>query len=131
MEDTENKSTLPDIETMDDAELTLYQQEVERTARNLARFLEIEEEEKTLEDIVFSLEMVKVNNNARNPVEFADMLGENAIVLNAAFQFYLDKAHKSPAPDHKIRLALLAQSQLIRSIATWKRIAEMQNGGTK
>ena len=109
----------------------LHIQECERTARNLMRLLEIEENEKALKDIVFSLEMTKADNNARNPIDFADMLSVNARTLNAAFEFYLSKAHQSPEPDQKIKLAFAAQSLLVRSIDSWKRLSDMQIGGTK
>lgn len=109
----------------------LYQQDCERTARNLARLMEIEADEKSLKDIVFSLEMTKADNNARNPLDFADMLSVNARVLNAAFEFYLSKAHEAAEPDQKIKLAFAAQSLLVRSIGCWKRLSDMQIGGTK
>lgn len=109
----------------------LLHEESERTARNLLRLMEIEADEKSLKDIVFSLEMTKADNNARNPIDFADMLSVNARVLNAAFEFYLSKAHKSAEPDQKIKLAFAAQSLLVRSIGCWKRLSDMQIGGTK
>ncbi len=111
--------------------VTLRQKEVERTAANILLFLQEEQDDDSLDHVVFSLEQSMAETHAKNPIDFSDMLTTNARILNAAFEFYLNKAHQSKTSNEKILLAMRAQSQLARTIDTWRRLANFQNGGTK
>lgn len=115
----------------DPEKLAIRAKECDEIARAILRQVAIEDEERALNNMAFSLEMVEIDCATGHPAEFANMLTSNTRVLDAAFKYYLKKAHKADQPDQKIRLAFAAQSQLVRSIETWKRIAQMQIGGTK
>lgn len=109
----------------------LHAQSVERTARNMLNFYEAEKQRQSLDAVVFSLERSMAETQMNNPVDFSDMLTTNARILNAAFEYYLDKAHQSPAADGKIGLAMKMQTQLARTIDVWRRLADFQNRVTK
>src|SRR5688500_896413 len=112
-------------------EFDLHMKTVEKTAANLLHFLEIEKERAAIDNVVFSLHQSIADMQAKNPLDFSDMLTTNARILNAAFEYYLDKAHHSPAADHKIVLAMKMQGQLTRTIDAWRRLADFQNRVTK
>lgn len=115
----------------DSPEFDLYAESLTKTAANIMRFLEIEEEKKAIDNVVFSLEQTILDNQAKNPIDFSDILTTNARILNAGFEFYLNKAHTCAEGDAKILMAMKMQGQLARTIDTWRRLAHFQKGGTK
>lgn len=119
------------LDGMTEEEFDLEAEVIRRTAINMVHFLKVEEEKKAVDQVVFSLRQSMVDNQAKNPLDFSDILTTNARILNAGFEFYLDKAHESPQAEQKIAMAMKMQSQLARTIDTWRRLANLQNERTK
>lgn len=69
---------------------------------------------------------------AEHPRDFKEILAEQAHVLGAGFDYFLTTAAQSgSAHDKRVMLALKMQSQLTRTIDTWRRLENAQNERTK
>lgn len=97
-------------------------QKLELAAKNLRHLLKVQEEQVSLDNIVSSLERTIVDAHAGNPSDFSDILAAQTRILDATFNFYIDKAKNGYSEDDKINIALRAQRQTDRTINTWKRI---------
>lgn len=127
--DKPQESALPPLPALpsDDASPA----EMEAAADRYLRYHMAKTERDALDKIVFSLENALVGGNPGGMPDFPAMLAVNAQALNAAFEYYLTRAHQSPAGDAKILMALRMQTQLTRTIDTWRRFANFQNDQTK
>lgn len=106
-----------------------YREEVSRVGAALVkkvqeeeRLEKIAEEQAALDKIVFNLTRAFEEPPSSTFCDFSKMLDRNARILNAGFEYYLDKAAESPKGDLKIRLAVQMQSQLVRTIDAWRRM---------
>lgn len=95
------------------------------------RIEKIEAERAALDSVVFNLSQAFENPPSSTFIDFSGMLDRNARILNAAFEYYLDKAVESPKADQKIRLAAYMQSQLIRTVDAWRRLENFHQSKTK
>lgn len=95
------------------------------------RVLKIQQERATLDTVVFNLSKTFEEPPPCVFTDFSTMLDRNARILNAAFEYYLDKAEESPRADQKIRLAVYMQSQLIRTVDAWRRLENFHQSKTK
>lgn len=95
------------------------------------RLRAIEQERAALDTVVFNLSQTFESPPSSTFLDYSSMLDRNARILNAAFEYYLDKAVDSPKADQKIRLAVQMQSQLVRTIDAWRRLENFHEGKTK
>lgn len=88
-------------------------------------------EQAALDTVVFNLSQAFENPPSCVFSDHGKALDRNIRILNAAFEYYLEKAAQSNKPDGKIRLAAQMQSQMVRSIDAWRRLEEFHTGKTK
>jgi hypothetical protein len=91
-------------------------------ARNLQHLLKIADEHVILDNIVESLERTIIDAHCGNSDDFSDILAAQARILDAAFNYYVNKSKDAYSEDDKINIALRAQRQTDKAINTWKRI---------
>lgn len=124
--------------TIDDPDFVKSIRETEEIARRILaetaeaqRRQKAEEERAALDTVVFNLTQTFENPPSSTFIDFSQMLDRNARILNAAFEYYLDRAVDSPKADQKIRLAAQMQAQLVRTIDAWRRLEHFHQGKTK
>ncbi len=110
-----------------------YREEVSQVAARVVkkaqeeeRLEKIAEEQAALDKIVFNLTRAFEEPPPSSFCEFTEVLDRNARILNAGFEYYLDRAAESPKGDLKVRLAIQMQSQLVRTIDAWRRMQNFQ-----
>lgn len=86
------------------------------------RLAKIAAEKAALDTVVFTLKRTFEEPSPSTFFDYSELLDRNARILNAGFEYYLDKAVESPKADQKIRLAMEMQSQLVRTIDAWRRL---------
>ena len=126
-----------DTTEFDETDLSEAGHDADEVARRLLALLDaqngdaIAEERAALDGVVFNLTQAFENPPSSTFLDFSALLDRNARILNAAFEYYLDKAVDSPKADAKIRLAAQMQAQLVRTIDAWRRLENFHQGKTK
>lgn len=100
-------------------------------AANLKHFLKIQNEQITLEDLKHDILQSMADAHAGNPDDMSAVLAKQMRVLDATYDYYMDKATGKYTEDDKVSMALRAQSQALRTINTWARLKHSPERGTK
>jgi hypothetical protein len=88
-------------------------------------------ERAALDKVVFNLTHAYENPPPSTFIDYSKLLERHTSILNAAFEYYLDKAVQSSNPDRKIQLAMQMQSRVVRAIDAWRRLEKFLNEKTK
>lgn len=110
------------------AEVQLLAEKAEQAA---GKFEKIAADQAALDMVVFNLTRTFENPPPSTFCDYSELLDRNARILNAGFEYYLDKAAESPKADQKIRLAIQMQGQLVRTIDAWRRLENFLEGKRK
>ncbi len=102
------------------ADKFLAAKKLELAALNLKHYLKIQDEQVTLKAIVEALRKTQDKAQTGDPEEFGISLAQQASILAATFDFYLNTAKDAYCADGKFLMALKAQRQMLSTINTWR-----------
>jgi hypothetical protein len=112
------------------AKTFLETEKLRLAAMNLQHLLKIQEEQVTLDAIVHDLQRTMIDAHAGVPDDFSDLLASQARILDATFNYFLNKSKGAYSEEDKVNIAMRAQRQSERAIMAWKKLRK-QDGPQK